>query len=174
MKQLGKLEKIEDIRSIWKHEAKDFTPTIDNSDVDAKAQKQLESKYRGEVTPVPLLSIVKAKGKYGGGALNCISEVAQGKEKIEVLIERFEENDEVRTWCSENKRLPIDVLKILFDYSVIGCINDRGRWIFKYKDDYFEFMPSYLYYCVHYGFCRKLRIPKSYDRTIIEVIRRYN
>ena len=108
------------------------------------------------------------------GALNCISEVAQGKEKIEVLIERFEENDEVRTWCSENKRLPIDVLKILFDYSVIGCINDRGRWIFKYKDDYFEFMPSYLYYCVHYGFCRKLRIPKSYDRTIIEVIRRYN
>ena len=26
MKQLGKLEKIEDLCSIWKHEAKDFTP----------------------------------------------------------------------------------------------------------------------------------------------------
>ena len=28
MKQLGKLEKIEDLRSIWKHEAKDFTPLV--------------------------------------------------------------------------------------------------------------------------------------------------
>ena len=27
-KQLGKLEKIEDLRSIWKHEAKDFTPWL--------------------------------------------------------------------------------------------------------------------------------------------------
>jgi type I restriction-modification system DNA methylase subunit len=47
--------------------------TKDAVEEDIKAQKQLESKYRGEVTPVPLLSIVKAKGKYGGGALNCIS-----------------------------------------------------------------------------------------------------
>ena len=30
MKQLGKLEKIEDLRFIWKHEAKDFTPWLAN------------------------------------------------------------------------------------------------------------------------------------------------
>ena len=50
-----------------------FMPTVEKPDVDAKAQKQLESFYRCEVIPVPLLSIVKANGKYGGGALNCIS-----------------------------------------------------------------------------------------------------
>ena len=51
-----------------------------------------------------------------------------------------------------------DVLKILFNYSVIGCVNNSGRWIFHYKDDALEYMPSYPYYCVHYGFCSKLRI----------------
>ena len=107
------------------------------------------------------------------GALNCISEIARGRERTEVLIKRFKSNEEVMLWCKENSKQPIDVLKILFDYSVVGCINESGRWIFKYKDDYFEFMPSYPYYCVHYGFCRKLRIPKSYDNTIIEVYRSY-
>lgn len=107
------------------------------------------------------------------GALNCISEIARGKERTEVLINSFKSNEEVMLWCKENNKQPIDVLKILFDYSVVGCINESGRWIFKYKDDYFEFMPSYPYYCVHYGFCRKLRIPKSYDNTIIEVYRSY-
>lgn len=108
------------------------------------------------------------------GALNCISEVAKGKERIDVLVKRFEVNSEVQKWCEENGKSPLDVVRILFDYSVIGCINEEGRWIFKYKDDYFEFMSSYPYYCVHFGFCRKLRIPKSYDRTIIEVYHRYN
>lgn len=107
-------------------------------------------------------------------ALNCISEVAKGKEKTEELINRFKTNGAIMAWCKDNNKMPIDVLKVLFNYSVVGCINDSGRWIFKYKDDYFEFMPSYPYYCVHYGFCRKLRIPKSYDKTILSVYWRYN
>lgn len=107
-------------------------------------------------------------------ALNCISEVAKGKERSVVLLDRFKNNEAIMSWCKENNKQPIDILKTLFDYSVIGCINESGRWIFKYKDDYFEFMPSYPYYCVHFGFCRKLRIPRSYDTAIIEVYRSYN
>ena len=107
-------------------------------------------------------------------ALNCISEVAKGKEKTQILLARFEKNDEIKNWCAENKKSALDVLKVLFNYSVIGCINENGRWIFKYKDEeYFDFMESYPYYCVHYGFCRKLRIPKPYDQTIVEVFRSY-
>ena len=108
------------------------------------------------------------------GALNCISEVAKGKAEIKLLLSRFDTNEEVKSWCKDNNKTSIDVLKTLFEYSVIGCITDTGRWVFKYKDDFFEYMSSYPYYCVHYGFCRKLRIPKSYDRTIVEVYRSYN
>lgn len=106
-------------------------------------------------------------------ALNCISELSFGKAKMSDLSLKLEMNNDVKTWCNENKKRPEDVIRMLFDYSVIGCINDQGRWIFKYKDDYFEYMPSYPYYCVHYGFCRKLRITRAYDREIIEVYRRY-
>lgn len=108
------------------------------------------------------------------GALNCISEIAKGKAESKLLLSRFEANEEVMSWCKDNKKTPIDVLKILFDYSVVGCITETGRWVFKYKDDFFEYMPSYPYYCVHYGFCRKLRISKAYDRTIVDVYRSYN
>ena len=107
------------------------------------------------------------------GALNCISEIARGKERVSVLAERLKGNGEVAKWCSDNKKEPLDIIKILFNYSVIGCINESGRWIFKYKDDYFEYMASYPYYCVHYGFCRKLRINKRYNEEIIEAYRSY-
>ena len=103
-------------------------------------------------------------------ALNCISEIAKGKCETQVLLEKFNSNTEIKNWCLEHKKNALDVLKILFNYSVVGCINEEGRWIFKYKDEDFDFMESYPYYCVHYGFCRKLRIPKSYDRTIVNVL----
>lgn len=109
------------------------------------------------------------------GAMNCIAEVAEGRAELKILLERFEENEEVSGWCRDNKKAPIDVAKILFNYSVIGCITAKGRWIFKYKDDSLGFMPSYPLYCVHYGFCRKLRLPtRTYGETIFGIYRKYN
>lgn len=107
-------------------------------------------------------------------ALMCLAEIGQGKEKVVRLIQCLETNSEVEKWCISNKKTAIDIVKLLFNYSVIGCVNSSGRWIFKYKDEDFEYLPSYPNYCVHYGFCKKLRIPKSYDRFIIDIIRDYN
>lgn len=50
-----------------------FMPTVEKHEVDQKAEHQLEHIYNCEVIPVPFLPIVKANGKYGGGALNCVS-----------------------------------------------------------------------------------------------------
>ncbi len=50
-----------------------FMPTVEKPDVDEKAAEQLAAIYGCEVVPVPFLSVVKANGKYGGGALNCVS-----------------------------------------------------------------------------------------------------
>lgn len=108
-------------------------------------------------------------------ALNCITEVARGRAELKTLLKRFEENEKVSAWCRDNKKTPIDVAKVLFDYSVIGCVTEKGRWIFKYKDDSLGFMPSYPYYCVHYGFCGKLRLQTNlYSKTIMDIYRKYN
>jgi len=48
-------------------------PTVEKPEVDAMAKKQLESIYKCDVIEIPLLPIVRANGKEGGGAMNCIS-----------------------------------------------------------------------------------------------------
>lgn len=100
-------------------------------------------------------------------ALNCLTELTIGKGRIQDLENSLQKNPVVQKWCEQNNKQAIDVIKILFDYSVIGCINAQGRWIFHYKDSDLEFMPSYPYYCVHFGFCNKLRINRSYEGTYL-------
>ncbi len=94
--------------------------------------------------------------------LNCLTEISYGKEKIDRLYSVLSKNIEIQSWLTENKATVSSIVQILFNYSVIGCINENGRWIFKYKDPDLELMPSYNYYCIHYGFCDKLRIVNSY------------
>lgn len=50
-----------------------FMPTLDKPQTDRLAAEQISAIYGCEVVPIPSLSLVKANGKYGGGALNCIS-----------------------------------------------------------------------------------------------------
>ena len=50
-----------------------FMPTVGRPDTDHEAARQIAEASGCEVVPVPALSLVRANGKYGGGALNCIS-----------------------------------------------------------------------------------------------------
>ena len=50
-----------------------FMPTVNKPQTDRLAAEQISTIYGCEVVPIPSLSLVKANGKYGGGALNCIS-----------------------------------------------------------------------------------------------------
>lgn len=102
--------------------------------------------------------------------LNCLTEIAKGKAEIKTLKQRIEGEKSIKIWCDNYKKDAEYIIKLLFNYSVIGQVNEEGHWIFKYKDNAIEYMSSYPYYCIHYGFCRKLRIPKKYDKTIVNVL----
>jgi hypothetical protein len=67
------------------------------------------------------------------------------------------ENSEVKNWLGQNKKSPIDVLTILFDFGLIGNMNEKKRFVFKYKDHDLPF-NSKQKIILHYGFMRKFRI----------------
>ena len=50
-----------------------FMPTVEKPNEDLRASEQLCAIYGCKVVPVPFLPVVKANGKYGGGAINCVS-----------------------------------------------------------------------------------------------------
>ncbi len=104
--------------------------------------------------------------------LNCLTEIAQGKASIHMLEQRLCNNPNVADWLKNEHHSAKEIIDLLFDYSVIGCVDDTGHWIFKYKDEeYFERLESYSAYCVHYGFCAKLRIKRtSYQDYFIKTI----
>ena len=77
-------------------------------------------------------------------------------------LQTFADNAKISAWLQEEKKTPLDIMKALFDYSVIGCVDKDGNWLFKYKDEMLEYMSSHPYYCVHYGFCDKLHLPNSH------------
>ena len=105
--------------------------------------------------------------------LNCIAEGAVGKGKIDDLLLLFGKRQDIKKWCQDSNKEKRYILELLFDYSVIGCVDKNGRWIFKYKDNQFGFMPSYPFYAVHYGFCRKLRIKRNYSNTLLNAYINY-
>ncbi len=108
-------------------------------------------------------------------SLNCIASIAKGRETVSELMSELIRHPAIKEWCDNNQKQPEDIINILFNYSVIGCINANGRWLFKYTDVDLEFMTTYPYYCVHFGLCKKLRIERSYYSTNrVNIIKQYS
>lgn len=70
------------------------------------------------------------------------------------------ENSQIRNWLEQNKKTPVDILESLFDFGLIGNLNNSKRWFFKYKDHDLPFNHKQRM-IVHFGFTRKFRI-KAY------------
>lgn len=67
------------------------------------------------------------------------------------------ENSQIRNWLDQNKKTPKDILECLFDFGLIGNLNNSNKWFFKYKDHDLPFNHKHKM-IVHFGFTRKFRI----------------
>lgn len=91
--------------------------------------------------------------------LSCITSLGYGKTNTNELSLLFESNKTIKVWLESHSKDTIDILKILYDYSVIGNLDSGNRWLFKYKDDDMEFDQN-KDIIIHYGFHKKLRLKK--------------
>jgi hypothetical protein len=90
-------------------------------------------------------------------SLEALTRIGVGKFPIARLLRELNADMEIGKWIEES-RLPAErVASILFNFGVIGTIDENGTWLFKYKDGDLSWNPQ-AKAIVHWGFHKKLRI----------------
>jgi hypothetical protein len=90
-------------------------------------------------------------------ATHCFMKLGKGMLRVDEIKKEFESDATVAAWFASNNKNHEDLLKILFDFGLIGTISPTGKWFFKYKDHNLPFNPKQQI-IVHYGFLKKFRI----------------
>lgn len=90
-------------------------------------------------------------------ALRCLTRLGRGVITTDELKQAFDRDVNIQKWLAKVNHDPDDILRSLFDFGVVGNLDEGGRWLFKYKDDDLGWNEN-MKLIVHYGFHRKLRI----------------
>lgn len=91
-------------------------------------------------------------------ALDCVTRVGTGIiNHKQLLLDEFEKDFKIKKYIDENKACYEELLYTLFEFGILGNLNEKGMWLFKYKDDDLVYNPS-LRLIVHFGFSRKLKL----------------
>lgn len=93
-------------------------------------------------------------------ALDCITRIGTGKFSRQDLENELNSEPAVSTWVNENGKSTNDVMETLFDFGVIGNLDENGRWLFKYKDEDLSWNPK-MKVIVHFGLNKKLKLIKK-------------
>lgn len=92
-------------------------------------------------------------------SLSCLTKIGKGILTTSELLKALESEKEILTYTeSQNINLD-DILSILFEFSIIGNLDEKDRWLFKYKDHDISWSPTRRL-TIHFGLEKKLRIIK--------------
>lgn len=90
--------------------------------------------------------------------LDCITRVGSGIINDNTkLIDEFKKDFQIVEHVNNNNLCFDDLVRIMFDFGLLGNLNDKGTWLFKYKDDDLVYNPSQKL-IVHFGFSKKLKL----------------
>ena len=77
-----------------------------------------------------------------------------------MLDELLEKNIEIKKWLNSNNKNTNDIIELLFDFGIVGNLDNKGRWLFKYKDEDLSWSED-MDLIIHFGLHRKLRIKQA-------------
>lgn len=92
-------------------------------------------------------------------AIGCLSKIGKGILETEEYKSIALQDKEIAAYIENNKVFVDTILEVLFDFSIIGNLDENNRWLFKYKDHDLTWSPSRRI-CIHFGLQRKLRLAK--------------
>lgn len=92
-------------------------------------------------------------------AIGCLSKIGKGILETEEYKDVALKDKDIVSFI-ENNSLSIDnILESLFNFSVIGNLDESNRWLFKYKDHDLTWSGSRRI-STHFGLQKKLRLSK--------------
>jgi hypothetical protein len=90
-------------------------------------------------------------------AINCLTKIGKGVLTTEELLNTLERDKEIAKYVANSNIDLNDIAISLFDFSIIGNLDERDRWLFKYKDHDLVWSSSRRL-TVHFGLHKKLRL----------------
>jgi hypothetical protein len=90
-------------------------------------------------------------------SLQCITRVGTGKIKVGEYQTHLESDRTIKKWFEDEGGSVEKITETLFDFGVIGNLDETRRWLFKYKDYDLAWNPE-MDLIVHWGLHKKLRL----------------
>jgi len=90
-------------------------------------------------------------------ALDCITRLGVWRFTTAEISEELSRDAAVKKWVESNSSSYDSVIEHLYDFGVIGNIEDNNRWLFKYKDEDLSWNPK-MDLVVHFGLNKKLKL----------------
>lgn len=90
-------------------------------------------------------------------SLQCITRVGTGKIKTAEYKSHLESDGAIKKWFDDEGGSVEKITETLFDFGVIGNLDESRRWLFKYKDYDLAWNPE-MDLIVHWGLHKKLRL----------------
>jgi len=89
-------------------------------------------------------------------ALQAVTKVGKGVFPMSELEAKMLQDKQIMTYVESHSLSLNNIAEKLFEFSVLGNLDDRKRWLFKYKDHDMPFDEN-MKLIVHFGFAKKLR-----------------
>ncbi|EIY2647611.1 hypothetical protein MMK76_002974 [Klebsiella aerogenes] len=90
--------------------------------------------------------------------LNVFRDVGYFRTTKDEFIRRIQTRPRVNKYLQDSGKTADDLIEQLFNFSLIGNIDDKGRWSFKYKDDD-ALWNNEADLILHFGISKKFRLP---------------
>jgi hypothetical protein len=90
-------------------------------------------------------------------AINCLTKIGKGILITDDLLNVFAKDAEIANYVNSSNKNFEDVVISLFDFGIIGNLDERDRWLFRYKDHDLVWSSSRRL-TVHFGLQKKLRV----------------